>query len=408
MKNKFNTSILHSYEKKSSSTGVHPPIDLSLTFHYPDAQGLVDAFQGRKAGFTYSRSANPTTAELEKKINVMEEGVGTLCFGTGMAALATACFAFLKKGDHVLVSWFLFGNTYNFFKTLARLGIEVTFVDVTKIDEVRKELKKNTKLFFAETIANPNTQIPDWENLSNLLNSKKIVTLIDNTLTSPFLFSPKKLGFSISFNSLSKYIAGHSSALGGSLSDLGNYSWEDEDNILSMYKKKREQSLFITQVKKKGIRDMGGILSPQAAHIISLGSETLTLRMQKQCENALVLANYLREHPAVEYIHYPGLRSHPQHHIAKKYYRYFGALFSFKIKGDPLDFCNQFQLILRASHLGDNRTLSIPVAQTIFHEASLTEKKTMGIDENLIRLSIGIEDPDDLLADLAGALKHIK
>ncbi len=404
-KKKISTRILHSYESNNFSQGIHAPVDPSVTFHYQKTQDLIAAFQGKLKGFTYSRAASPKIADLEKKITILEQGRESICFATGMAAIAATCLAFLKKGDHVLASWFLFGNTYNFFKTLIRLGIEVDFVNVTKASEVKKKIKKNTKLFFLETIANPNNQIPEWEKIAEILYKKKIVSVIDNTLTSAFLFQPQKLGFSISLNSLTKYIAGHGAVLGGAITDLGNYPWDKEKNIYSRYQKSRNP--FMTQIRKRGLRDMGATLAPESAHSISLGLETLALRMEKQCQNASIIARYLNEHPAIEYVHYPGLEKHPQHKVAKKYYRHFGALLSFKVKKKPLEFCDNFKLILRASHLGDNRTLSIPVTQTIFHEASTSEKKKIGVDENLIRLSVGIEDSSDLLEDLEQSFKGI-
>ncbi len=385
-------------------SGIHIPLDYSLTFHYEKSEDLVGAFQGSKKGFTYSRAGSPTVNALEEKITLMENGLGTVSFASGMSALATTFLSLIKKGDHVVASWYLFGNTYSFFKSLIRLGLEVSFVDITDGDAVEKSLRPNTKFFFLETIANPNTQIPDWDRIISLLKEKKIISIVDNTLTSPYLFRPQEHGFSFSLNSLSKSIAGHGAVLGGSITDLGNYNWGEEENVLDLYKKANVKEAGLKQIRKKGLRDMGGTLSPQGAFLIALGSETLPLRMEKQMSNAKQVALFLENHEQVEYVNYPGLESHKGKFLAEKYYRGCGLLLSFKIKTDPLEFCNRFKLILRSSHLGDNRTLSIPVAQTIFNEATKSEKEQLGVEENLIRLSLGIEDGQDLINDLKSSL----
>ena len=328
------------------------------------------------------------------------------CFSSGMASIASLFLALLKKGDHIIASQYLFGNTVSFFKTLIRLGFDVDFVDTCNIDEVKKHFKKETRFLFFETISNPTTQVPDIPSLSTLCKNENVISIVDNTITTPFLFQPKKWGFTFSQHSLSKYIAGHGEALGGSVTDLGNYKWDEDPNIIEMYKKRDCLSKGIFQIKKKAVRDMGPSLSPTAAMRILTGAETLSLRMTKHMENATAIANYLKGHKKVEKVYYPGLKEHPQYEIVQKCFSGSSGILSFSLKGngDPVAFLDDLNIIIPATHLGDTRSLAIPVAQTIFYEMGVEGRKKTGISENLIRLSVGIENTEDLIADIDKAL----
>jgi len=229
--------------------------------------------------------------------------------------------------------------------------------------------------------------------------------VVDNTLTSPYLFLPKAVKASFSVNSLSKYVGGHGNALGGSLTDTGLFDWSRFPNMLEMYGQDKVQ-WALTQIRKKGLRDFGGSLSPEAAHILSTGSETLALRMDRSCANALRLALTLEQHSKIKRVHYPGLPSHPQHSLAKELFKRPGALVSFVLSDgvDPFAFLNQLKLAVCSSNLGDNRTLVIPVAHTIFFEMGAARRASMGIEDGLIRVSVGIEDLEDLVEDFGQAL----
>ena len=407
-KHGFTTNILHGDRRLCVEHGaVHKPIHTSSQYAYPDARELAAVFQG-KPGYTYARQGTPTTDALEKKITAMEDGVASLSFATGMGALAALFTTLLKAGDHLISSQFIFGNTNSLFGTLQSLGIELTLVDPTDISAVAAAVRPNTRMLFTETIANPGTQIADLEALGALCSERGLVYVVDNTLTSPWLFRPKSVGATFVMNSLSKHIGGHAHALGGSLTDTGIYDWTRYPNILDVYKKGAPAGWGLTQIKKKGLRDMGATLSADAAHRIAVGAETLSLRLTKICSNALALANFLSGHPGVARVAYPGLSSHPQHARAHKLFKGgYGNLIAFElVEGiDSFEFLNHLEVVILATHVGDTRSLALPAAQTIYYEMGPALRAQMGIGEGLIRLSVGIEDEADLLADFAQAFE---
>lgn len=305
--NGFTTTILHSDRQQSVEHGaVHKPMHPSSEFAYADARELAAVFQG-KAGFTYARQGTPTTTALEAKVNHMEAGKGTVSFATGMAALAAIFTTLLRRGDHLVSSQYVFGNTNSLLGTLLELGVEITFVDATDSAQVRAAIQPNTRMVFTETIANPGTQVADLAVIGEICREKGLVYVVDNTLTSPWMFRPATVGASLVMNSLSKYIGGHGNALGGAVTDTGLYDWADYSNIYDAYRKGPSTGWGLTQIKKKGLRDMGGTLAAEPAHRIAVGAETLALRMAKHCSNALALARFLEEHRGVAKVHYwPG------------------------------------------------------------------------------------------------------
>jgi len=405
----FTTSILHSDRDAPVEHGaLHKPLHTSVAYGYKDARDLAAVFQGKATGYAYGRQGNPTTAALEAKVNAMEDGVATACFATGMAAIAAALLALLKAGDHVVASHFLFGNTNSLFATLQAHGTPVTFVDATDAGAVEAAITPATRLVFVETIANPRTQVADLARIGAICAARNLIYVVDNTMTSPWLFRPKTVGASLIVNALTKYIGGHGNALAGSLTDTGLYDWTRFANILDSYKSAKPAMWAITQVRKKGLRDFGATLAAEQAHHISVGAETLALRMARQCENAQALAAFLAAHPAVGAVYYPGLPGHPQHALCAELFRGFGALLSFELEGghDLFEFLNRLRVVVLSSNLGDNRTLAIPVAHTIFWEMGAARRAEMGIADSLIRVSIGIEDRDDLIGDFAQALSR--
>ena len=403
----FTTAILHGDRDAPIEHGaLHKPLHLSVAYGFDDARDLAAVFQGRHSGFVYGRQGNPTSAALEAKVNAMEDGVATVCFSTGMAAIAAVCSALLKAGDHVVASHFLFGNTNSLFQTLESHGTPVTFVDATEVAAVERALRPETQLVFVETIANPRTQITDLERIGKLCAARNLLYFVDNTMTSPWLFRPKRVGASLVINALTKYIGGHGNALGGSVTDTGLFDWTGHPNILPAYRGADPKLWGITQIRKKGLRDLGGTLVAEQAHHLAIGAETLALRMSRQCANAHALADFLIAHPRVRNVYYPGLPSHPQHAIAREHFRDFGALLSFELDPaiDVFDFLNRLKVVVLSSNLGDNRTLAIPVAHTIFWEMGPARREEMEIAPGLIRVSVGIEDEEDLIADFAKAL----
>jgi O-acetylhomoserine (thiol)-lyase len=403
----FTTSILHSDRLGKPEHGsLHKPIHTSIAYGYEKAEDLAAVFQGTAKGYAYARQANPTVSALEAKITLLEKGVGSVAFSTGMAALAAAITTLLRKGDHIVSSSFLFGNTNSLLNTMAGIGIEVTFVDATDVAKVEAALRPATRMVLVETIANPATQVADLARIGELCAAKGILYAVDNTLTSPYLFLPKDVKAAFSINSLSKYFGGHGDALGGAVTDLGLFDWKAYPHIHDIYKTGDAKTWALLQIRKKGLRDFGGTLAPEAAHVLSVGSETLALRMDRACGNAERLALFLSGHPKIKAVHYPGLPGHPQHGLSKTLFKRPGALMSFVLADgtDPFAFLNRLKLAICSSNLGDNRTLVIPVAHTIFFEMGPARRASMGIEDGMIRLSVGIEDTEDLLEDFGQAL----
>lgn len=403
----FTTTNLHSDRQGKPEHGVlHKAIHPSVAYGYEDARHLAEVFQGKREGYNYGRQLNPTVTALQDRITAMEDGVATVAFATGMAAIASTILSLLRQGDHVVSSAFLFGNTNSFFSTMQLLGIEVTFVDATDANQVEAALTENTKLVFVETIANPVTQIADLQRIGEICQQHKLIYCVDNTMTSPHLFNPKSVGASLIVNSLTKYIGGHGNALGGAITDAGNYDWNDFDNILETYRGSDSKLWGITQIKKKGLRDIGASLGPEAAHHLAVGSETLPMRMDRACSNAQALAEFCEQHSKVNNTFYPGLASHPQHDRAQKLFKNFGAIFSIDLAPDIdcFDVLNRMETVVASSNLGDTRTLAIPVAHTIYHEMGAERRASMGIADSMIRFSVGIENTEDLLEDFERAL----
>lgn len=403
----FITGNLHSDRKDQPEHGVlHKPVHTSVAYGYDDARELAAVFQGRKAGYNYGRQLNPTVSALQKRINQMEKGLASVAFATGMAAIASTIFSLLRSGDHVIASSFLFGNTNSLLNTFSHFGIETTFVDTTSVAAVRQALKPNTRLVFTETIANPVTQVADLAGLGDLCREHGLIYVVDNTMTSPWLFQPATVGATFVVNSLTKYIGGHGNALGGLLTDTGQFNWQNFPHILENYRTGDPALWGITQIRKKGLRDFGATLGPEAAHHLAIGSETLPLRLDRAADNAQRLAEFCAAHPGVKKVYYPGLPDHPQYERAQQLFRKPGALLSIDLADglDCFDFLNRLSCVVASSNLGDTRTLAIPVAHTIFYEIGAERRAAMGISDNLIRLSVGIEDIEDLLADFAQAL----
>ncbi|UGQ45024.1 cystathionine gamma-synthase family protein [Massilia endophytica] len=403
----FTTTILHNDRQKPvEQNSLHKPIHTAVAFGYSDARQLASVFQGKEPGFRYGRQGNPTVSALEDKVNKMEDGVATLCFATGMGAIGAVFQGLLRSGDHVVSSSFLFGNTNSLWQTVAGQGVGVDFVDATDVANVAAALKPNTRLVFVETIANPRTQVADLKRIGELCAERGILYIVDNTMTTPYLFRPKAVKAGLVVNSLTKSIGGHGNALGGSLTDTGMYDWSKFPNIFENYKKAAPAMWGITQIRAKGLRDFGASLAPEAAHHIAVGAETLALRMERTCANARALAEMLEKDERVAAVYYPGLASHPQHGVSTELFKAYGSLFSFELKEgiDCFDYLNRLKIAVPASNLGDTRTLVIPVAHTIFYEMGAERRASMGIAESLIRVSVGIEDTADLLEDFRGAL----
>lgn len=387
--------------------GIHKPIHTSVQYGFDRVEDLIGAFQGTyKGGYQYARQGTPTTAALEAKITALENGVGTVCFSTGMGAISAVFLTLLRAGDHLVASRYIFGNTNSILGTIEGMGVAVDKVDACSVESVAAAIRPETRMVFVETIANPRTQIADLAGIGELCRQRGLLFVVDNTITSPALFRPAAIGASLVINSLTKTIAGHGEALGGAVTDTGLFDWTPYPNIFPAYRKGDPKAWGLVQIRKKGLRDMGATLSSDQAHRISIGSETLALRVKQASSTALALAQWLERHPKIDAVHYPFLPSHPHHERAKSLFAAGSWLLSFELS-DPttlVDVLNRLSLPIKATGLGDTRTLIIPVAPTIFWEAGREARAAMGIAEGLIRLSVGLEDEADLIADFDRAL----
>ncbi len=407
------TKLVHADRKLNHPAhgGVHEATNNSVLFEFADVADLEAVFQGKQPGHVYSRSSSGSAVALQNMLAELEGGIACAAFSTGMAAISAFMYSLLRAGDHIVVSQYLFGNTRSLFDHMQNFNIKITYVDVTDVNLVAQALQANTKMVFCETIANPCTQIPDLRAIGELCQGQNILYVLDSTMTPSVMFNAKQVKANMLTTSLTKYVAGHGNVLGGAVIDFGNYDWTQYANIDDFYKGSDTTQWGITQIRKKGLRDMGGTLAPQSAHLISVGLETLSMRMQKVGENALSVAAFLQQHHLVSKVYYPGLPEHPQHELAKSLFRInnsacFSGILSFEL-ADSVDmraFLNNLDLIISATHLGDTRTLALPVATTIFYENGPQRRAQMGISDTLIRLSIGIEDASDLIDDLAKSL----
>jgi O-acetylhomoserine (thiol)-lyase len=412
MKYGITTRILHSDHVNGAEHGaVHKPMHTAAAYTQGSARDLAAVFKGEQPGYVYARQGNPTGAALEAKINLLEESRATACFSTGMAAIAAALVSLLRSGDHIVSSAYLFGNTNSLFQTLQGIGVEVSFVDATDVKQVAAALRPNTRIVFVETIANPRTQIADLAGIGALCAERKLLYIVDNTLTTPVLLRGREVQAGLVVHALTKGIGGHGNSMGGSVSDTGLFDWSQYPNILLTYKKGDPANWGILQIRKKGLRDFGATLRAEDAHRISIGAETLVLRLGRSCDNALQLAQWLEKQPQIAGVYYPGLRSHAQHQRAADLFKgSFGTLLSFELREgiDCFDFLDALKLVIISSHLSDTRTLAIPVAHTIFWEMGAERRKEMGIADGLVRLSVGIEDLADLQFDFSQALGQFK
>ena len=403
----FTTNNVHGdHQKPIEHASILRPIHTSVTFGYEDSRVLADVFQGKQPGFRYARQGNPSIAALEDKISQMEDGIATICFASGMAAIGAVPLTLLRSGDHVVSSAFLFGNTGSIWQTIAHHGISVSLVDATDVKHIEAAIKPNTRMVYVESIANPRTQVADLKRIGELCQQRGLLFVVDNTMTTPYLFRPKAVGASLSINSLTKSINGHGNAMGGAVTDTGVFDWSKYPNIFDGIKKQPQPQWGATQIRVRGLRDFGACLAPETAHRISTGAETLALRMDRTCANALAVAQMLEADSRVKAVYYPGLASHPQHKLASELFRACGSMFSFELKDgiDCFDYLNRLKLAIPASNLGDTRTLAIPVAHTIYAEAGPEARAKMGIADSLIRVSVGIEDTADLVDDFGQAL----
>jgi methionine-gamma-lyase len=384
----FATLAVHAGESPCPATGaLDTPICQSTTFVAADADEMAAVYDEKKFGYMYTRYGNPTIRALEEKVAALEGAEAALAFSTGMAAISSAILGYVKSGDHVVAARSLYGAAYNFLNTkLPRMGAATTFVASSKVEDFSAALRPNTRLIYFESPSNPVLEIIDIAGLAEMARARGIPTMIDNTFASPALQQPLKLGVTIVVHSATKYLCGHGDAMGGIVAGPRDYI-----------------AFLIHEV----IRDFGGVISPFNAWLILRGIRTLHLRMPAHCANAQQVAEFLARHPKVEHVNYPGLPSHPGHEIAKKQMRGFGAMISFEVKGGyegGKRVMDGVKIFARAASLGDTRSLIVHSASTSHRAVPREQRLAVGVTDGLVRISVGVEAAEDLIADLDQAL----
>lgn len=412
-KKRLETLVLHGgYEPEATTGATTPTIFQSTSFAYKTAEALESVFAGREVGYIYSRIGNPTVTLLERRVYALEEGLGAVACASGMSAITATILALAGSGDEILSGNSIFGGTYSLFQqTLSRYGITVRFVESTDIDAYRKNVTPRTKAIFVETIGNPKLDVPDIEAISMVAREHGIVLVVDNTVTTPILFKPKIYGANIVIHSASKFINGHGNTIGGIILDCGTFDWNNSryQHLQNMYKSFGEMT-FLAYVRSQICRDLGLCLSPFNAFLLATGIETLALRMERHCSNALYLAKKLKKHPKICELRYPGLEDHPNHIVAtRQFHGRYGGLLTLTLENREqcFRFINGLELIQNLANLGDAKTLVIHPASTFCRDLSEEQRRAVGVTESLVRLSIGIEHPDDILEDIENSLTKL-
>ena len=417
----FDTLSLHAGQQPDTATGARAaPIYQSTSFVFRDTDHAASLFDVARSGHIYSRISNPTAGMLEERVAALEGGVGAIATASGMAAIHLAIVTLMDAGSHIVASRSLYGGTHNLLSyTLPRFGIKTTFVDPRKPEEFEKAIKPETRLIFGETISNPRMEVINIPRIAEIAHKYNLPLMMDATLTTPYLSKPIEQGADIVMHSLTKFMGGHGIAVGGAVIDSGCFDWEASglfpnlsepyDGFHGMdFAEEFGPSAFLLRARKEGLRDFGASMSPANAFHIMQGIETLPLRLQKHIENTRAIVEFLHEHDAVEQVAYPELAGHPDHELAKKLLpKGSGAVFSFELKGGReagRKFIDGLRLFSHLANVGDAKSLVIHPASTTHSRMDAKALKEVGISEGLVRLSVGIEEQQDLLDDLGRAL----
>ena len=408
------------YQPKNGEARVLP-IYQSTTYKYDSSEHVGKLFDLEEEGFFYTRLGNPTMDAVERKIADLEGGIGALCTSSGQAANMIAVQNICSAGDHMIAAGTIYGGTINLYAvTLKKMGIECTFVDPdARLEELQKEVKDNTKLVFAETIANPSLVVLDIEKFSRLAHSNNIPLIIDNTFATPINCRPIEYGADIVTHSTSKYMDGHAVALGGVIVDSGNFNWDngkfpglstpDESYHGMVYTRDCGKAAYITKARVQLMRDMGMTPSPSNVFLLNLDLETLHLRMERHCQNAQKVAEYLEANPKISWVNFPGLKSNKYYHLANKYMpKGTCGVISFGIEGgreEAVKFMDSLKLAAIVVHVADARTGVLHPASTTHRQLTDQQLLDCGITPDMIRMSIGIENVDDIIADIEQALE---
>ena len=404
----FNTGLLHGTNEKYPQGATQVPIYQSSAFRHDSAEDLEKIFDNKKMGFSYTRINNPTVESFEKRVTMLEYGIGSVACASGMAALTNAFLNILQAGDEIVAACGLYGGTVELFDDLKPFGISVKYVKENKPEAFEAEITEKTRLVFAETIGNPKLDVTDIQAVAEVAHKHDVPLIVDNTVATPYLIQPLKLGADIVVHSSSKYINGSSDAISGILVCGKGLKWDpDRYPGLAPYRKFGPFA-YIAKLRNGLFRNTGACLAPQNAFLNNLGLETLGLRMQRQCDNALELARFLQSLGGDIEVNYPGLEESPYHEIAKKQFRNgYGAIVTVRTgsKEKAFSIINSLKIPLIISNIGDTKTLVIHPESTIAAHISDEEKQQSGVFEDLIRISVGIEDIEDLKEDFKQAIE---
>lgn len=405
----FNTGLLHGTNEKYPQGATQVPIYQSSAFRHDSAEDLEKIFDNKKMGFSYTRINNPTVESFEKRVTMLEDGIGSVACASGMAALTNAFLNILQAGDEIVAACGLYGGTVELFDDLKPFGISVKYVKENKSEAFEAEITEKTRLVFAETIGNPKLDVTDIQAVAEVAHKHDVPLIVDNTVATPYLIQPLKLGADIVVHSSSKYINGSSDAISGILVCGKGLKWDpDRYPGLAPYRKFGPFA-YIAKLRNGLFRNTGACLAPQNAFLNNLGLETLGLRMQRQCDNALELARFLQDLGGDIEVNYPGLEESPYHEIAEKQFRNgYGAIVTVRTgsKEKAFSIINSLKIPLIISNIGDTKTLVIHPESTIAAHISDEEKLQSGVFEDLIRISVGIEDIEDLKEDFKQAIEN--
>jgi O-acetylhomoserine (thiol)-lyase len=406
---RFDSLLVHGGLEPGPAGATSVPIVQSSSFAYQTAEALEDIFRGRAVGQVYTRLGNPTTEALERRLAILEGGGTAIVTASGMAAITTAVMTILRAGDEILSSSSLFGGTFSLFRdTLSNYGITARFVDPLDLDGFRSAINERTRLLFVETIGNPKLDVPDVPALARIAHEAGIPIMVDSTVSTPYLAGGAELEADILAYSTSKYINGTGTTIGGAIIDRGVFDWNSPKfpHFEAFYKKYRAFA-FTARARKLVHKDVGACAAPFNSFLLTEGIQTLALRMERHCSSAMLLARYLKEHPKVAWVKYPGLEDSPQHAVATRLYggRYGGLLtFGTGDKASAFRVINGLRLAKNLANIGDAKTLVIHPASTICADYNAEEKALMGVSEDLVRVSVGIEDSRDIVGDFKQAL----
>ena len=421
---KFETLQLHAGQVVDATTKSRAvPIYQTTSFVFEDTQEGADLFALQKAGNIYTRITNPTTSAFEERIAALEGGVGALATASGMAALTYTILGLAHAGDHVVAASTIYGGTFNLLKeTLPRYGITTTFVDIDNLEEVEAAIKDNTKLVLIETLGNPVINIPDIEKIAEIAHKHQIPLVSDNTFATPYLINVFSHGVDISVHSATKFIGGHGTTIGGVIVDSGKFDWaasgkfpqlvnEDPSYHNLSYTRDVGAAAFIVAARVQLLRDMGAALSPFNSFLLLQGLETLSLRVERHVQNAEKIVDFLVNHPKVEKVNYPKLPDSPYHALAEKYLpKGVGSIFTFHVKGGEAEarkVIDSLEIFSNLANVADAKSLVVHPATTTHAQLSDSDLEAAGVTKNQIRLSIGLENVDDLIEDLRLALEKI-